>query len=201
MIANHVHDALGQVRRLQELILEKRRFQGYSGKARIAGGLVTLAGAGIISSPFIPKTPLAHLACWMVVLGAGLTLNYGALVVWFFFNPEVRRKFMRLIPAADAVPALAIGAMLSLALVLRENYNPLFGVWMCLYGVSHTGYRLSLPLKNYLVGIFYMLAGTYCLLAPTITFTNPWPMGLVFCVGEIAGGMILYRNRLEDSEP
>ena len=29
MIANHIHDALAQVRRLQEFILEKRLFKGY----------------------------------------------------------------------------------------------------------------------------------------------------------------------------
>ena len=44
MIANHIHDALGQVRRLQGLILDKRRFTGYSGAARMLGGCSALVG-------------------------------------------------------------------------------------------------------------------------------------------------------------
>jgi len=39
--------------------------------------------------------------------------------------------------------------------------------------------------------LFYQAAGIACLLAPGITFLNPWPMGLVFFAGETAGGWIL----------
>jgi hypothetical protein len=69
---------------------------------------------------------------------------------------------------------------------------------MCLYGLAHVAYRQSLPTIHYAVGIFYMLGGTACLLVPGICFTNPWPMGLVFGIGELSGGFILYRNRLEE---
>ncbi|MCA1808535.1 MAG: hypothetical protein ABR497_03925 [Kiritimatiellia bacterium] len=40
--------------------------------------------------------------------------------------------------------------------------------------------------------------GSYCLLSPCTSFVNPWPMGLVFGFGEMAGGFILCHNRLED---
>ena len=42
------------------------------------------------------------------------------------------------------------------------------------------------------VGIF---AGVVCLVHPAVAFTRPWPMGIVFFVGEWAGGLVLY---LED---
>ena len=198
MVANHIHDALGQVRKLQEFILEKRRFRGYSGTARVLGGAVALVGAMVMDSGLVSNTPLRHLVGWGLVLGAALVCNYGALGLWFLFDRDAKRELLRLMPAFDAIPALAMGAVLSVAVILQGQYQFLFGIWMCLYGVGHTGYRQSLPKANYVVGIFYMLCGTWCLLDPRVSFLNPWPMGLVFFAGESAGGVILYRNRLEE---
>ncbi len=199
MIASHIHDALAQVRKLQELILEKRNFRGYSGTARMMGGVAAIVGTLILASnTIIPKAPLFQLAGWSVILVVALALNYGALACWFFFDSEARRELLKLMPALDAMPALAIGAVLSLAVILQEQYQLLFGIWMCLYGLVHVVYRQSLPKANYVVGVFYMLSGSYCLLDPRISFVNPWPMGLVFFIGEVSGGYILYRNRLKE---
>jgi hypothetical protein len=198
MIANHIHDALSQVRKLQEFILEKKNFRGYSGTARMTGGFAALMGTLILASGTVPKSPLAQLTGWGVVLLAALAINYGALVFWFFFDPEAKGELLKLMPALDAIPALAVGAVLSLAVSLQGQYQFLFGIWMCLYGLVHVVYRHSLPKANYAVGVFYMLCGTYCLFDPRISFVNPWPMGLVFFIGESAGGLILYRNRMKE---
>ncbi len=199
MIADHIHDAMEQVRRMQELVLARQRFKGYSGKARMAGGVMALAGAFVMSRPAFPETPLAHLAGWGAVLSAALLLNYGGLALWFLHDPRVKRDFLQLKPAADALPALGIGAVFSLALVMHGQYHLLFGAWMCLYGLVHVAYRQALPRIHYAVGVFYMLSGSYCLLSPGTRFVNPWIMGWVFGVGEWAGGLILYRNRLEET--
>ncbi len=200
MIANHIHAALGQVRRMRELVLARQRFKGYSGTARMAGGVLAIAGAVVMSRPGFPDTTVAHLIGWGSVLSLALLLNYGGLALWFLFDPRVRRDLMQLKPAADALPALAMGAVLSLALVLHGQYALLAGTWMCLYGLTHVAYRQSLPAIHYAVGIFYMLSGAGCLLSPGVGFTNPWPMGAVFGLGELAGGFILYRNRLEEPD-
>lgn len=194
MIASHIHDALAQVRRLQELILEKRLFKGYSGKARIASGVVAIVGATVLSSGRMPGDPLAHLAGWGVVLAIGVIVNYAALGWWAVSNPEVRRNPLMLKPAIDAVPALGVGAALSVALVLCREYQLLFGTWMCLYGLAQVAYRQSLPAGIYLVGLCYIVCGALCLLWSDIPFTNPWPMGIVFFAGETAGGVVLMMN-------
>lgn len=199
MIANHIHDALSQVRRLQDLILAKRLFRGYSGLARMAGGLLALAGAAAMSRPDFPATPTAHLRGWAAVLAGALVCNYGALLCWFIIRPGSRRPLRELIPAGDAVPALAAGAGLSLALVMYGAYDLLFGAWMCLYGLAHIPYRNSLPFANYLVGLFYLAAGLVMLAWPGATFTNPCPMGLVFGLGELSGGFILFRLNRENN--
>lgn len=200
MIANHIHDALSQVRRLQEVILERRAFRGYSGLARAAGGLAALVGAAVLSSRWIPPSPLAHLIGWGGVLAVALGINYGALLFWFLFDPEARREFLRLMPAVDAIPPLAVAAFLSLTLILHGQFNLLFGTWMCLYGLVHVPYRLSLPRANYGLGLYYIGCGTVCLLTPLGQFTHPWTMGIIFFLGEVSGGLLLHQHRLVQGE-
>ena len=197
MLAHHIHDALAQVKRLQALILEKRLFRGYSGIARMAGGLVALGATLVMASPRFPSTPSAHLLGWAAVLGIALAINYGMLMLWFSTMPAARRSLRELAPAFDAVPALAVGAGLSLALILHGEYDLLFGTWMCLYGLAHMPYRNSLPFANYLVGLFYLACGAVMLVWPGVSFTNPYPMGLVFGVGELGGGFVLCRLNKE----
>jgi hypothetical protein len=198
VIASHVHQALAQVRKLQEWVLAKRLFRGYSGKARIISGFAPLAAAMVLSSSLVPRTPLAHLIGWAVVLAFGLIVNYVSLLYWFLFDAEVRRRPAMLKPAVDAVPALAIGAVFSAALILRESHDLLFGAWMCCYGLAQVAYRQSLPDGIYRVGLGYMVCGVCCLLSPRVSFLNPWPMGIVFFLGEMAGGRVLIRNRKAD---
>jgi len=184
------------VHKLQEVILEKRQFAGYSGKARIACGLIALAGAAVLGSSTIPATRRAHLAGWGVVLLLAVAINYACVAYWFLFDPRVRRNPLMLKPAVDAVPALAVGGALSVALVAAGQYHLLFGAWMCLYGLSQVAYRLSLPRGIYGVGLCYIACGAGYLLAPGTSFLNPWPMGIMFFLGELAGGLILLNSEL-----
>jgi hypothetical protein len=196
MIAHHIHDALDQVRRLQEVILERRGFRGFSGEARLVSGAAALLGAAVLASGRVPATPAAQLAGWGAVLAVALLANYGALAFWFLRDPARRRDLLALKPAVDVIPALAVGGGLTVALVHAGQYDLLFGTWMCGYGLSHTACRLSLPRANYWLGLGYLAAGAACLVAPGLSFLNPWPMGLVFFAGETLGGAILIRDRL-----
>lgn len=191
MYTNSIDDALDQVRRMRALVLERRRFHGYSGKARMLCGTVALLATFVLASSLIPAEPVAHLLGWMAVLAVGVVVNYGAVAYWFLFDPEARRNPATLAPAVEALPTLAVGAALSAAALARGQYDVLFGIWMALYGLAQLAYRQSLPNGIYRVGLGYILAGVVCLIHPAVAFTRPWPMGLVFFVGEWAGGLVL----------
>jgi hypothetical protein len=107
----------------------------------------------------------------------------------------VRRDRAMIKPAVDAVPALAVGGLLSLAAIRVGQYDLLFGIWMCLYGLAQVAYRQSLPAGIYMVGLCYIVCGSCCLLSPAVRFLDPWPMGGVFFAGEIAGGAVLIMNK------
>lgn len=196
MIANHIHDALGQVDQLRSLILERRRFAGYSGTSRMLGGIVALMGAVVLARvPGLQKFDL-QLAGWGVVLAAGLALNYGSLAWWFLRNHFGSRRWQVLMPTLELFPALALGGVFTLALVMRGDYDLLFGTWMCFFGLAHMGYRHSLPRGILLVGLYYQVAGACCLVLPQISFLNPLPMGVIFFAGEMVGGWILRSNAI-----
>jgi len=200
VIANHIHDAISQVNRLQDLVITRRMFHGYSGMARLLSGTFALLGAAVLATPWVPPTTSAHLVGWAVVLGAAGIANYGALIYWVVFNSEVRRNPRQLKPAIDALPALLTGGVLSLALIAHGQYDLLFGTWMALYGLAQVAYRQSLPPLIYYVGLGYVVVGLFCLVAPGISFTEPLPMGLVFFIGEWIGGIALYRLNPPDKE-
>lgn len=196
-IAVHIHDALIQVRDLRRAILEKQRFKGYSGRARVLGGVSALTMAMFLSSVG-PSKP-AVLLGWMVVLVLGLLLNYGALLYWFLSAPHVRRDPRHLRPVLAALPSLWVGGLLSFALLRARVFWPVYGVWMTLYGLANLSARDILPRAIGHVGFFYLVCGTVFLLTPEPRFENPWPMGIVFFVGEFLAGWILHRDAVEST--
>lgn len=189
-----LHDALRQVRELQQAILEKQRFKGYSGRARALAGCVALASGFVLGAPHFPASAEAHLVGWGVVFILAMGLNYGTLIYWFLHDPEVGRDVRRLRPALEIAPLLAVGGVVTLALAQHQQFNLLFGMWMVLCGLLNFTARQVLPRGLSWVGLYYLACGTACLIAlPGLSFTrDSWVMGTVFFFGEFFGGLILH---------
>lgn len=199
MIAAHIHHALAQVRELKMRVLNAQRFTGYSGRCRAVGGTLALLAPLLMTATWYPRTPTAHLLGWGLVFLCSVLANYSAVLYWFLFNPDVDRDLRKLMPTVDALPSLAVGGILTSSLVLHGHHDLLFGVWMCLYGLTNLSARQTLPKTLWPLGFFYIAGGAFCLLTPWISFTNPWPMGVVFGIGEWIGGLIFHRNRMSDT--
>ncbi len=198
MIANHIHHALAQVRELQQKILERQRFKGYSGRARAICGTLALIAAVVMSSAYFPQTTAAHALGWGVVALIGILLNFGALVHWFLFDPQVKRDIRRLKPTLDALPAIFVGGVLTYVMVMNDLHQFLFGIWMMLFGVANLASWHVLPRRIWMVGVYYIACGTLCLVFWNVSFLNPMPMGLVFFFGEWFGAIILHFDDIQD---
>jgi hypothetical protein len=192
MIANHIHHALAQVRELQQKILENQRFKGYSGRARAIGGTVALLAAFAMSSPYYPHSAQVHVIGWGIVALIGILLNFGALIHWFLSDPKVKRDIRKLKPTLDALPAFLVGAVMTVAMLANGLPQYLFGIWMSLFGLANLASRHVLPKRIWMVGAYYLVCGSVFLLFPNISFRNPWPIGIVFFIGEWAGGVVLH---------
>jgi len=189
----NLHEALSQVRRMQDALQARRQFRGYSGRARLFGGGLSLA-CSLVLAQSAPTMAKIHFRAWLIVLAIALAANYGALALWFLSKDGAGRDRTALRPARDAFAPLAVGGLLTVALARVGAFDLLFGVWMCCYGLAHLAYRLTLPRINYIVGLGYLAAGAACLLAPGATILNPWPMGITFFVGETIGGFALIQD-------
>ncbi|MCB0299698.1 MAG: hypothetical protein KDE52_06565 [Calditrichaeota bacterium] len=193
MISSQIYQAIEQVRDLQQKILESQRFKGYSGRARAICGAVALFAAAAMSYKSFPAETAAHALGWGMVALFGVLLNFGSLVHWFLFDPSVKRDFRRLKPTLDALPAIAVGGVMTYVFIMHNLHQYLFGTWMCLFGLANLASRLVLPRRIWMVGVYYIACGSVCLwFASNILFLNPWPMGIVFFIGEWAGGLVLH---------
>ncbi len=195
MITGHLKEALSQVRELQQAVLERQRFRGFSGMTRLISGTFALVAAAIMAWGRYPATTRAHVLGWGAVFVAALITNGCAVLYWFFNDPQVNRDLRRLRPMFDSIPALLVGGVLTFTMILNGLHDYLFGVWMCMFGLSNLATRFVLPRPITLVGAFYVLCGLAWLLAPNSSFLNPWPMGIVFFAGEWAGGLMLHLDQ------
>ena len=194
MTTSQIDEALAQVRRMRELVGDRQQFRGYSGCARWSGGTVTVLCALLLTQSWVPENPRIHLLFWGLAAVASALSNYGVLVYKLWKEGKLWMR-SEVIPVVDAFPPLAVAGVMTVALVMRGQYDMLFGSWMLLYGLVHVVYRRNLPVGNYFVGVWYLFAGTLCVLSPQIEFMNPVPMALVFGLGELSGGMVLHRRR------
>jgi len=195
MAGYHVHEALRQVRELRQRILESQMFTGYSGIARALGGLAAVGAAVALSRPWFPQTERGHIAGWLVTGALAAAVNYAGLFHWFLTSREAKRDIRRLMPAIDPLPPLTVGALLTVALIGRGAADALPGMWMCMYGLTNLSSRRALPASIWVLGCYYVAAGALFLFVAATAVVNPWPMGLVFGAGELAGRAIFAVNR------
>ncbi|NQV32675.1 MAG: hypothetical protein HQ515_08280 [Phycisphaeraceae bacterium] len=200
MIASHIHHALAQVQELKVRVLNSQQFTGYSGRCRAVGGTIALCTPLVLGATWFPQTTTAHLWAWALVSCCAILANYSAVLYWFLFHSDVERDIRRLMPTVDAFPSLGVGGILTGALIRNGQHDLLFGMWMCLYGLTNLSARYTLPKALWPLGVFYIACGATCLCVPWVSFTSPWPMGLVFGVGELAGGFIFHRNRIANDQ-
>ncbi|MBN8550570.1 MAG: hypothetical protein J0M12_14740 [Deltaproteobacteria bacterium] len=186
-------EALADVKRLKREVLESHQFYGYSGFGRLIGGILALLTSILLSTSLVPQTTQAHLFVYGTLCGTAALVNYGALYLWFRNAGDSERT--RLKPVLDPLPALLIGGILSLACIQRGYFDLLFGIWMVCFGVAHLAAREALDQEMSYLGLFYIVAGAVALFILPAQFLDPWPMGLVFCVGETVGGLIFLRMR------
>ena len=152
-----------------------------------------------MSMSFYPGSINAHLGGWATILSFALCLNYGALVQWFLFDPQVKRDIRRLKPVIDGMPPLLVAGLFTVALIECGQFGYLFGMWLAMFGLANLASRHVLPKGIVWLGIFYIVCGGALLLVPGQSFLSPLMIGVVLFVGEWIGGVIIYYDGKVDS--
>ena len=182
----------------------QRAAKGGSGKAAVSRffwlrshGLwvVSFVGSSCDGKWLVPtKRLLAFDRVGWYALSVALFSNVWAIAAWYLRDSGAARDPRAIRPVIDVIPPIVVGGLLTAAMILRGHYEYLFGIWMCLFALTNMATRMVLPKQIWIVGLFYLAAGTVCLASPNPNFLNPWPMGIVFFSGEMIGGLVLHND-------
>jgi len=135
-----VRRALADLAEVRGRLATLQRFDGYSGNAAVASGVVALgAGAAqfvLAPHPIAPSTRLTYLWIWLICLGLALAINYGAIVAWRSRHPDPQAAAQMRTVGFTILPAIAAGGVVTLALVLRGLFDLLPGMWCATYALG-----------------------------------------------------------------
>jgi hypothetical protein len=174
-------------------------------------GLLALLAA-VVQAIWLPE-PIEDLAIYLSLwLGAACLslLATGLEMVWHLrhFGTTLDREKTRL-ALEQFCPSLIAGGLLTVVLVRQavDSAWMLPGLWCVLFSLGiFSSWRL-LPRAVVGVGLFYFLAGLWCLAwAQGENALSPWAMGIPFGTGQLATAVMLYwalerRHGEEQEEP
>jgi hypothetical protein len=189
-----LHDrAMDNLRYIREAMERSGSFTHVSGMGGVGMGLAALAAAALATTA---RTPVEWVTVWLVAAGVALAISV------LFMARKSRADGASLLSgpgrkfAWSVTPALAAGAVLTLALVRAGDISMLPGMWLLLYGtgVVTGGSHSVRPIP--VMGATLMAFGVAALLAPSGWDTgwgNLW-MAVGFGGVHLVFGAIIWRK-------
>ncbi|MBD5655691.1 MAG: hypothetical protein IAI50_11020 [Candidatus Eremiobacteraeota bacterium] len=190
-----VRQALADLAEVRGRLATVQRFDGYSGTAAIASGIVAvvagLAQALIVPEPHTADQRRLYLLIWLSCLGCALAINYGAILVWRTSRRDAQAAVQFRTVGMSIVPALAAGGVVTLALLQRGLDELLPGMWCATYALGLFASRSMVPKSVIVVAVAFGAAAAMLLLVPTVSPLAWWIMPVAFGGGQIAIGSIV----------
>ncbi|HZZ64611.1 MAG TPA: hypothetical protein VFE17_03865 [Candidatus Baltobacteraceae bacterium] len=191
--------ALADIAEVRERLGHAQRFRGYSGIAAMTSGVFAVAG-GVVQALLVPTVSTVHqghlyVALWLVCCAAAVLVNYGAIAHWYVNDATARDRWQTATVGYSILPALVLGATLSIALLRLNLYTLLPAVWYGCYGVGLFASRTTLPRPVVLIASGFLLAGIGLLFVPAFIALSWWVLPLGFGLGQILIGCAIIGER------
>jgi hypothetical protein len=195
-----IERALLDIAEVRERLAMTQRFKGYSGVAAAASGLFAVV-AGVVQALLVPLAAgvmheRLYFAIWFSCAAASAIVNYGAIAHWFVSDASARDRWQTRTVGLAILPALALGAALSFALLLSRHIQYLPGIWYGCYGVGLFASRTMVPRAVVPIAGAFLICGIVLLFVPANVALAPWVLPVGFGVGQIAIGVLLLRERV-----
>ena len=185
-----IDEALSQLSVIQEQVLRSETFRGYRAISVAATSALAIVAACVQGLLLEPSTVTDFVLFWIVV--ASLSIVGIALdLAWQLRRCIDRRNTW--LALRQLVPALGVGAALTLVLLGGDHEAKIPAVWALCYGLGVVASLPYLPRGLGLVALFYLAAGV-CLLLPA--FARPLPSPYVFAAGQGLAALLLRRAEL-----
>jgi hypothetical protein len=194
-----VERAMADLAEVRDRLAACQQFKGYSGPAAAASGAIAIL-AGFAQLALVPRPDSvadqrAYLIVWFSCLAAALLLNYGAIGVWYLRTGAAQERVRARSAGVALLPAIILGAVLSLALILHGIIWMLPGVWYASYAVGLYASRSLVPKGALPLAAAFGIVGAVLLLVPDPAFPlGWWVMPLGFGLGQMYIGLLLTRE-------
>ena len=175
-----VERALADLTEVRDRLASVQRFRGYSSRIAAGTGAIALVG-GLVQLALVPHPSTMadvhiYLTIWLSCLACSLALYYTNILAWRARNRGLHAAYQTRTVSLSILPALGVGAVLSLSAYLQNVPAMLPGIWYACYGLGLFASRTMIPKGVMYVAAMFGLAGTALLLMP-----NLWP-GLAWWV-------------------
>jgi hypothetical protein len=188
-----LQEALSQIHSIRTQVASGTEFRGYGPASIAVSGFIALAVAAVQTRWANPA-----LMVWVAVWAG--TAAVSALLTGIETLRRARREHMgfarEMIQSAVAqfLPAVMVGFLLTVVLmrVAPQDCWMLPGLWQLIFSLGVFASCRFLPRPMFAVGVWYLVAGLFCLaLAGATRALSPWMMGIPFGVGQLLVALVL----------
>jgi hypothetical protein len=192
-----LQQALSEIHSIRTQVARGTEFRGYGPASIAASGILALVVAAA-QTQWMAKSAKADLAIWLGVWAgtavvsvflAGLETFVRARRVHVGFAKEMVQSAV-----AQFLPAVMVGFLLAVVMmrVAPEECWMLPGLWELIFSLGVFASCRFLPRQMFAVGVWYLAAGLFCLVAVSATRSlSPWTMGIPFGVGQLLVAAVL----------
>ena len=192
-----LQQALSEIRSIRTQVARGTEFHGYGPASIAASGILALAVAAA-QTQWMAKSAKADLAIWLDVWAGtavvsvfltGLETFVRARRVHLGFAKEMVQSAV-----AQFLPAVMVGFLLAVVMmrVAPQECWMLPGLWELIFSLGVFASCRFLPRQMFAVGVWYLAAGLFCLVAGSATRSlSPWTMGIPFGVGQLLVAAVL----------
>jgi hypothetical protein len=192
-----LQQALSEIHSIRTQVARGTEFRGYGPASIAASGILALLVAAA-QTQWMAKSAKADLAMWLGVWAGtavvsvfltGLETFVRARRVHVGFAKEMVQSAV-----AQFLPAVMVGFLLAVVMmrVAPEECWMLPGLWELIFSLGVFASCRFLPRQMFAVGVWYLAAGLFCLVAGSATRSlSPWTMGIPFGAGQLLVAAVL----------
>ena len=192
-----LQQALSEIHSIRTQVARGTEFRGYGPASIAASGILALVVAAA-QTQWMAKSAKADLVIWLGVWAGtavvsvfltGLETFVRARRVHVGFAKEMVQSAV-----AQFLPAVMVGFLLAVVMmrVAPQECWMLPGLWELIFSLGVFASCRFLPRQMFAVGVWYLAAGLFCLVAGSATRSlSPWTMGVPFGVGQLLVAAVL----------
>jgi hypothetical protein len=192
-----LQQALSEIHCIRSQVARGTEFRGYGPASIAVSGILALLVAAA-QSQLTSKHSKTDLLIWLGVWAA--TAAVSVLLTGVETLVRARRVHVgfarEMVQSAveQFLPAVMVGFLLAVVMVgvCAQDCWMLPGLWQLIFSLGVFASCRFLPRQMFAVGVWYLAAGLFCLVAGSVSRTlSPWAMGIPFGVGQLLVAAVL----------